>query len=423
MTILRDWPATLRRASFRGVSFHVERDTIEGDGRRLVVHEFPLGEQAYIEDNGRDTTKVKVTAYLVSDNADSHEKSLRAACATRGPGSLVLPLERMLAHCDECKRDASKDKLGYIAFDLSFVREGAGTVPFSVSALGAFASGAASSLFGPLAAAFAALFRGLGVASFVQESAQETVRDIAATIDAVRAQTPVAAGTGAQMARLTQILYDDAASLTAAGARADVWTRTAYRSTATDVSTEPLVRAVWDAVESLREGAEPERGREAMAALASFGDDLEEIPPATASRRTEAQNRDALATVLRVAAMAQMIEAIVLTVFADRRAAIQARADVSELIGAELDRLSSMGDATQPLWDGLADLRGRAVEMLSRSVADLAPVLTLESSVEMPALWWANRLYGDAARADEIADRNRAIHPLFMAPRIEALAR
>ena len=41
----------------------------------------------------------------------------------------------------------------------------------------------------------------------------------------------------------------------------------------------------------------------------------------------------------------------------------------------------------------------------------------------MPSLWWANRLYGDAKRADEIVERNGVKHASFMPPEFEALAR
>ncbi len=61
--------------------------------------------------------------------------------------------------------------------------------------------------------------------------------------------------------------------------------------------------------------------------------------------------------------------------------------------------------------------------MLSRSITDLAPILTASSVASMPSLWWANRLYGDAGRAEELADRNRVKHSLFMPAQIEALAR
>lgn len=420
---MRNWPATLRRASYRGVAFHVDKDTIDGEGRRLVVHEFPKGEAPYVEDNGRDATKIKITAYLVSDNVDSQEKALRKACAAGGAASLVLPMERLTAHCDGCKRDAGKDKLGYIAFDLSFVKEGASQSPLSFLALGAFVSSAASALSGALATAFYGLFRGLSVASFVSESAAATVRDIAASIDAVRAQTPLAPGAAAIVSRLTQDLYDNAETLAATGARGDVWTSTAFLASAADVPTQPLVEAVFAAVVALREGATPEDGRAAMIQLVTFGNGFEPISPITVSRRIEALNREALVTVLRVAALAQMVETLVMTDFTDRRQAIQARADVAELIDAELERLSALGDQTQGLWDGLADLQGRAAEMLSREIADLAPVLVVTAPREMPDLWWANRLYGDAARAGEIVGRNRVRHPLFMPAELEVLGR
>ena len=47
----RDWPATLRDASFRGVPFFVDKDDI-GTGKKLVIHEFVNSDEPYVEEFG-----------------------------------------------------------------------------------------------------------------------------------------------------------------------------------------------------------------------------------------------------------------------------------------------------------------------------------------------------------------------------------
>ena len=50
-----------------------------------------------------------------------------------------------------------------------------------------------------------------------------------------------------------------------------------------------------------------------------------------------------------------------------------------------------------------------AVQAISKTIATLAPVLTITAPQSMPALYWAYLFYGDASRAQEIADRNDAV--------------
>jgi prophage DNA circulation protein len=40
----------------------------------------------------------------------------------------------------------------------------------------------------------------------------------------------------------------------------------------------------------------------------------------------------------------------------------------------------------------------------------------------LPSLAWANRIYGDALRAEELAKENRIVHPAFMPAAIRALS-
>ena len=68
-------------------------------------------------------------------------------------------------------------------------------------------------------------------------------------------------------------------------------------------------------------------------------------------------------------------------------------------------------------------IEGRAVEVLSREVLDQAPVLDITQSRPLPVHYWANRLYGDALRTEELVSRNDVWHPLFMPLEFEALSR
>ena len=415
----RDWPRTLRPASYRGAKFFVEKDTVES-GRRLVIHQFPLRDEPYVEDLGRDAIKMSVTAYVLGDSADSQASSLLSACGTKGPGRLSLPISQFQAHCEKASRDFSKDRQGYIAFSLSFVREGGGAAPMPVAALSNAVSVVAGGLRAAARSMVLARFVGLRIASFVQESAIAAVRDIATALEVVRAGAPLDPEDGPEIARDIQALYDDAEDLIRIGQTGDRHERRAFVAEAEDETEAELVDRVFDIVEGLGSAMEPDAGADLLAQLLDYDIPRPVSFQETVSRRLEAENLAVLAALARLAALAEWAVALADRTYTDRRAAIQARADAAERIEAEMHRLSGyLGHAA---WLALDELRGTVAELLTRQVTDLAPVKVVSTNRTMPALWWANRLYGDATRATEIAERNRVINPAFMPRDIEALA-
>lgn len=121
---MRDWAKSLRRASYRGVSFWVEGDDFSG-GKRIAVHEYAGGRDVYIEEMGLSAPMITVTAYLAGDFSDVAATALIAACQATGPGLLVLPSSSgQLAYVESFSRSFEKDRLGYVAFNLSAIPVG-----------------------------------------------------------------------------------------------------------------------------------------------------------------------------------------------------------------------------------------------------------------------------------------------------------
>ncbi|QRM55150.1 DNA circularization N-terminal domain-containing protein [Sinorhizobium sp. BG8] len=151
---MRDWTKTLLSASFRGVSFYVERDDLAG-GRRAAIHEYAGGETSIIEDQGRRTRTFDVAAYVTGDTADGRAHRLTAALDAAGPGMLVLPIDGgQMVHILEWRRMRERDRNGYLAFDIRAAVPFAGTASgLTIGDVGAaFSSGlaAARSAFGGL---------------------------------------------------------------------------------------------------------------------------------------------------------------------------------------------------------------------------------------------------------------------------------
>lgn len=143
---MRDWQATLWPASFGGFPFFVEKGK-DAFGKKIVVHEFPMRDEPYVEELGRAANHFDVNAYLASDAADIDAAGLKAMLVSFGAQVLVLPDEGpILCVFKNGTRDFERDRLGYIGFSLNFVAKGAAQAVASADSLGQLVSDAVSVL-------------------------------------------------------------------------------------------------------------------------------------------------------------------------------------------------------------------------------------------------------------------------------------
>jgi len=84
------WPDGLRRASFRGVGFHVagSEDTV---GHRNVLHEIPGRDDAISEGQGRKASRFTIEGFLIGPAVIADRHRLQGALEASGPGRLVHP--------------------------------------------------------------------------------------------------------------------------------------------------------------------------------------------------------------------------------------------------------------------------------------------------------------------------------------------
>jgi prophage DNA circulation protein len=118
---MRNWQRDLRAASFRGVRFWVEADSLSG-GKRIARHEYAGGRRTTLEEAGLATKAYDVTAYLLGDTSDFQALALETACLAVGPGRLVLPIDGgFMAYVENFNRSRERDRQGYMAFGFSAV--------------------------------------------------------------------------------------------------------------------------------------------------------------------------------------------------------------------------------------------------------------------------------------------------------------
>ncbi|RBL67408.1 hydroxyacid dehydrogenase, partial [Pseudomonas sp. MWU13-2625] len=116
----RTWRDELLPASFRGISFLVDRAAVSV-GMKGQLHEFPQRDEPYFEQLGRQSNVHALTVWIMGDDGSERRDKFLEAVPTRGAGELVHPwLGRMQVKAGECEMNHSRRAGGLVAFDAVF---------------------------------------------------------------------------------------------------------------------------------------------------------------------------------------------------------------------------------------------------------------------------------------------------------------
>jgi prophage DNA circulation protein len=401
---MRDWLRTLRPASYKGFPFQVESDDEDGT-RRIVVHEFPLRDEPFLEDLGEGARYFNITAYLASDTADAQAAGLGGVFAAKGPGVLMLPSHGpTTVRCQEWKRSRQRDRAGYIAFTAKFVREGSAfglaSIPFLANAVFV----AVGVLSGLLSASTSRQIALLGQPDHVVKDTRETFENGLARLSMLRSEVSLVEPTSSTVTRAIDTFYAQAPDLISA-------------STGLDPA---LPDQIIELTLGIGAGLDPESAEQ------SFTRRLAE-PPLTAAfttslgEATARLNMVAVDQMFRSAALLAYTESIVRHQYGSRRDAVTARADAAEFFDQAL--ALAQGAQEAELYVALQTTSGALADYLSRAIIDLAPVVEISAPRVLPSLWWAWTLYQDPTRSADLVARNAPLpHPSFVPMVFEALA-
>lgn len=146
----------LNPASFRGVFFHVDSDK-DGQGRDGDIKTFPRRDGARTEDHGLGKREITVEAYISAfTQSAAAAEAFRSAILAPGLGYLSLPNAIVpLALCTKCERAFNRDKIGRIAFSLSFVADDESIGPPDLSRMASAITQASAALLTRLPAMIA----------------------------------------------------------------------------------------------------------------------------------------------------------------------------------------------------------------------------------------------------------------------------
>lgn len=425
-TINRDWLTTLWPGSYKGIPFHFEREKSKG-GRGVIVHVFPNRDDPFVEDLGENPRYYEGEIYVHGDDVDATAALLEETLATKGPGVLVVPMRGPVnVHCPEFERADEKDKLGFVAFHVRFVRDGAATALISVPLAGRLVLAAGDRLAGALASLFSSAIKVNGQAAFVVAAAVDGVQQVAAAVDVVRQTSPVDVYVSARVRDVVAATIAAAPQMLS-GVKVSPDTVSAFAASVSSLVPEPSTDAatlvgqtVIATVRALAAGLPPISAQAAMADFADAFTAAVSAPAATPSAIAARGNSMSVDQLARMAALIAWAEALALRDYAARPEGVAARTEAADRFEAELE--SATGADGAGLFVAIEELRGKVIEYLSRLINDLAPVIDIEASAVMPSLFWAWRLYCDPSRAGELVSRNRVRHPSFFPLKFTALS-
>lgn len=376
------WREQLRRASLRGVEFHVEAATF-GGGRRTQRHEFPKRDAVHVEDLGRAARELSFEAFVLGDGYLEQRDRLIAAVEAPGPAVLVHPtFGRIDVVVERYTHTEATANRGVCVFHLSCVEHAGLVFPSSTTATVEAVTQAAEAAQTQTQATFAATFSTFGAPAYVAESAQVS---LATQVARVRAElTGPAAGTIADLEAVASAL--DALDAEAATLITTPATLAARVSTALgQVASLAVLRR--------------------LAAVAGFA---AADSAAVAGVQLEQDNDEALGRLFVREALSWAAKVSASTDYATWDDAEAVKVDLGDQLSA------TMAVAVDEAFDALADLRSALVDDLDTRARDLRRLRGYTPTTVRPALVVAHDLYGDAARDAEIVERNRVAHPGFV---------
>lgn len=425
---MSNWHDQWQPGSFRGVSFKW-RNVDAMLGRKTARHDYPLRDEAYIEDLGKRPREFMLECYVIGKNYTDQRDALIAALEKEGPGTLIHPTMGMMlvAVNGDVRMTESTSEGGMCRFSIPFcIAPENKSYPSAAVDTASDVDTQADNAIAAVENDFKDSFSVDGQPQFVSADGQSMISDICDDIDSMAAAFPANVETPAMLKDLVN-LKNSVSTLIGqpfnlAQSIADQFSKLR------DVALSPLYLS--DYASLLADGISSrfnmivnlpvtlfnayadrfDYGRATSSVSTLSSDSIRQTTPA---RIAQAANRDAINALVRITAMAEAARTASEIDFVCFDDAIAARNKIIDAIDAE------MLEASDSVYIALADLRATVIKDISVRCADLSRIIKYTPARTEPALVIAQRLYGDATRAQEIISRNNIKHPLFVPGGVE----
>lgn len=424
---MSDWRDNLRRvqitvdgrtfdavgAAFRGAAFFVESSERSG-GRRVVVHEFPLRDEPFVEDLGRRARKFRVEGYLIGSDYMAQRDALLAALEDEeGPGQLVHPyygIKSAIGETTSTRETRAEGGWAVIGIEFCEAPAQAPTPAIAPDLPGKVAASADDALLA-VDAELVEKLNPAGQPAFALASAETALRNAAAGVGAklapaAQAAAGVVGGTAAFAAAVTQEL----AAMTGQIALVTAQAASLVRQPA------DIVTAFRAAIAALGDTAEAAPGAVMDALIAAYGSDLgTAASPTTATRARELANQLAITGALRRVMAIEAARLAPLVPYVSIEDATAARDAVAALLD---EQAQGAGDTAYP---ALVTLRSDMLRAVPGANV-FASILTITRRTAIPSLVLAHQLYGSVDLELDVVRRNRIAHPGFIAGELKVLS-
>jgi len=383
------WRDQLRPATFRGTPFFVQSHEATG-GRKIVPHEYPLRDEAYVEDLGRKGRRFTVNGYVLGTDYFAARDALVTALEKPGTGALVHPYigEKQVAVGDYSYSE-EVDEGGVARFSMVFTESAAAAFEpraklDAPSAVLRSANGAISTIKD----GFSTIYRVASQPQFALDSLSSLLGEHGAfirdTLSPILSTSSAAAG-----------LIQDATDLVA---------------NAGSISRDPatLVLRVLGMFESVRGLIDDDDAMAAYVKIARFEPATPAPAPLTEIRAQESGNQDALTSTVRQLAIIEAARLAPTGTYDSYEAALSMRTAITDVLDVESET------APDETFEALRDLRAQVVKAVPAEDNDLAHLITLTPTITVPALVLAYNFYEDSSREADIVSRNGIRHPGFV---------
>ncbi|HET9063678.1 MAG TPA: DNA circularization N-terminal domain-containing protein [Candidatus Binatia bacterium] len=385
-------------ASFRGVPFFVDGSDRSG-GRRIVVHEFPLRDDPFVEDLGRKARPFRVDGYVVGDDYLAEKNALLTALEDEaGPGELVHPfhgVRRAIAGSFSVRE--TKADGGMAMFAIEFTETPAqAPVPVEVVDATEQVSDASDAALLAIESELVEKYSTTGLPAFAIASAETALVNAAAALEDTLAPIVVGSQELAMLTSNVALLMARASSLV----RQPAEVLDEFRAVIADLV--DTIAAVPGAV--------------ADALVEAYATDLgPAVEPTTATRERELENQAALTGALRRVIATEAARFAARASYTSIEEAMAAR----DAIATQLEEQATT--ASDTAYPSLVSLRSELLRAVPGGTS-YARVVTVTRKIATPSLLLAYQLYGSVDLEGDILARNAVEHPGFIAGEIKVLS-
>ena len=421
----------LQPASWRGVPF----ETFGGQaqfGRRTAVHEYPNRDVPWVEDLGRGTRRIQVTAFLVGDDVIAQRDALIAACEKPGPGELVHPtFGKLQVSLVTFSTSEHWERGRFFEANFTFIEGGARQFPgTAVSSAGAIADAAgandaaADDQWGGDVAEQLAASQPVSIAAtpLMQSWTSSALSAVAQATNLMNLATTATGNFGRLLGQATGIVLGVEQAVTkplnalfgaAAAARTAV-SNAAAAARAAAVNLEVGTAATFQ--ETSKAFAQAIQGSAFTPA-----DAISCSVAMLAANGSGSLSSTSTGDYLRRLGISQLAIASSQYQPSTAAEAVAVRTQVVGFIDAEIAIAGAQGN--DGVYVAMKALRAQVTLDMNAKGAQLPTLEVVSTPRPMPSLVLAQRLYGDPSREVELVRRAQPIHPAFMPTSFLALSK